>query len=142
MPTAEEMEKLTEDRVNAYNAHDVEKYLSYFADDIVYKSVPLEAVSNGKEELRASLKRGFEQVPDARIEVTSYFTSGNRECMEYLLTGTHPGTAVRFSVRAVLITELTGDKTRRVSVYYDSAEMTRQLGIHPRALLNMDSNTT
>jgi steroid delta-isomerase-like uncharacterized protein len=135
----EEMEQLIKERVDAYNTHDVEKYLSYFTDDIIYKSLPLDTVSHGKEELRASLKQSFENVPDARIEVTSYFASRDRECMEYTLSGTHPGTAIGFSVRAVLVTELAGNKTRRVSVYYDSAEMKRQLGIHPRTLLNINS---
>jgi steroid delta-isomerase-like uncharacterized protein len=140
MPSPAEMEKLTKERVDAYNAHDVERYLSYFTDDVVYNSLPLGTISNGKEELRASLHRNFEKIPDARIEVASYFSADDRECMEYTLSGTHPGTITRFLVRAVLVTELSGDKTRRLSVYYDSAEMTRQLGIHPRTLLEIKSD--
>jgi steroid delta-isomerase-like uncharacterized protein len=140
MPTLAQMEKLTNERVDAYNAHDVDRYLSHFADDVVYESLPLGTVSNGKEDLRASLQRDFERVPDAMIEVTSYFSAGGRECMEYTLSGTHSETTTRFMVRAVLVTELSEEKIRRISVYYDSAEMTRQLGIHPRTLLEIKSD--
>ena len=137
---AMDMEAWVREEAAAWSSHDVEKTLSSFTDDVVYEDLAIGKVFRGKEELRAFVKMCFTMFPDLRSEVTSFFFSGNRVCIEYVWSGTHlgdssgmPATGKPFSVRCASIREMTGDKASRASDYYDLGTMMRQLGVQPPA---------
>jgi steroid delta-isomerase-like uncharacterized protein len=124
----------------AWSSHDIEKTLSLFADDCVYEDLALGRVFRGREELRAFLKMCFTMFPDLKAEVTSFFFSGNRVCIEYIWSGTNlgdtptmPATGKSFSVRCASIREMTGGVATRATDYYDLGTMMRQLGVQPSA---------
>ena len=132
-------DKQTKDLYAAFNAHDLDGYLSFHAEDIFFEQVIADgAMGHGKKELRAFVNGFFVALPDFKCEVTSLIANGNRQCEECVMTGTHRGnyqgiesTGKSFSVRGVLIRELKEGKTSRFSIYFDPTSLMRQLGILP-----------
>jgi steroid delta-isomerase-like uncharacterized protein len=135
-----DLEKQIRDIYTAINARDVERFLSFHTDDVIIENVATGLVTRGKgEEARVTLNCVFAAIPDYRMELTSYFASGNRLCEEYVVSGTHtgdhmgiPATGKSFSCRGVLVRELREGKTCRACTYYDSATLLRQLGVLPQ----------
>ena len=120
----------------AISKHDIEKVLSFFANDIFYEEVHVGGeVAHGKEELRTRFQNLFASFPDIRVEITSYFNSRDRECVEWTSSGTHkvgitglPATGKRFSFREVIVTELREGKISRFSLYTDMMTIMQQVG--------------
>ena len=88
---AQNPETVWQSIVDAMNAHDVDKYLSYIADDIVFDSVPMPPPLNSKKEVGALVGSIFQAFPDFHITLDSVLTSGNVVVSEYIITGTHQG---------------------------------------------------
>jgi steroid delta-isomerase-like uncharacterized protein len=124
----------------AWTSHDVEKILSFYADDCVFQDFAIGRILNGKKALRAYLEESFTNLPDFRIEAKSSFASGDRVCIEWIMSGTRgslPGMAIinkKYFVPGVAVIELAQGKARREADYWDSASMMRQLGLLPEAM--------
>ncbi len=95
---------------------------------------------HGKEQLRAGLEALFSAVPDFKMDLISFFASGDRLCEEWLASGTPAGnlpglsiqpTGKSFVIRGVTIKDLRDGKICRVYNYMDTASILRQLGILP-----------
>ncbi len=132
-----DLEEQTKDIYAALNAHDLGRFLSFYTDDVTSENVATGVVIRGKEDLRANFELVFSEIPDVRMELTACFTSGNCQCEEYVLSGTHKGSGELmgipapgkpFSVRGILVRELREGKTCRVTRYIDSSALMRQLG--------------
>ena len=135
---ATDFEKHTNDIYAAFNAHDLKKFGSLHTDDVIVENVATGVVSRARQEGLANIKLMIDAIPDLKLELTSSFTSGNRQCEEYLMRGTHkgdlqgiPATGKSLSVRGVLVRELREGKTCRVTQYTDYATIMRQLGVLP-----------
>lgn len=134
-----DLEKQMSEIIAAFNAHDAERYFSFSTDDVLIENVAMGMIIHGKEEARANIKNIFATIPDAKIEITSFFATGNHQCAEYIFSGTPTGalpmgipvTGKSFSVRGVAIAELREGKACRITQYSDSATVMRQLGIFP-----------
>ncbi len=121
---------------SAFNSHDLERFLSLHTEDIFYEQVAADgAVAQGMEEYRAFTKNSFTALPDLKCELISFFSTGNRQCEEVVMTGTQTGdyfgiapTGKPFSFRGVLVRELREGKTSRLSIYWDNVSVLRQLG--------------
>ena len=137
---ATDVERMFEDYLAAWNAHDVEKIASFFTDDCVYEDVARGAVNRGKEELKAFVSAFFAAVPDVQFEVKSGFGAGDWAGSEWIMTGTRtgampgiPATGKSFSIRGASITELQEGKIRRNTDYWNLASLLQQLGVMPEA---------
>ena len=135
---ATDLEKQTKEIYAAFNAQDFQKFLSFHTDDVITVSVADGSVIHGKEELRAFVNSYFVGFKDFKMELTSSFTSGNRQCEEWVISGTHTGvfqglaaTGKHISVHGILVREMKKGKTSHVSNYFDSATLMRQLGLLP-----------
>ena len=133
---ATDMENRMRELARAISEHDIERVLSFFADDIFYEEVNVGGeVAHGKEELRTRFQNLFTACPDIRVEITSYLNSGDRECVEWTSSGTHkgdmpglPATGKRFSFREVIVTELREGQISRFSLYTDMMTIMQQVG--------------
>jgi steroid delta-isomerase-like uncharacterized protein len=130
------LKKVTKDTYSAISKHDMEKFLSLHTDDAVLENVPDGTVIKGKEALRAAINGYFTGFSDFKMEMTSCVASGNRQCEEWITTGTHDGTyqgipasGNKISFRGILVREFKRGKTSRVINYFDAATMMRQLGL-------------
>ncbi len=86
--------------LEAFNRHDLDGIMSYFADDCELEmprgSQPWGTRYTGKAEVRAGLSTRFEGLPDAHWGEDRHWVSGNFGVSEWTLTGTTPdGRALR-----------------------------------------------
>ena len=86
--------------VNAFNAHDLDAIMEYFADDCSLDMPrgpkPWGARVSGKSAVRGALATRFEGLPDVHYAEDRHWVAGNLGVSEWLLTGTTPeGRAVR-----------------------------------------------
>jgi steroid delta-isomerase-like uncharacterized protein len=116
--------------------HDIDKMLSYFADDCVYENIPRGQTYRGKDAVKAWAKASFDAIPDFKLEVTSVFASGDWLACEWVMTGTQsgvtpdlPGTGKSFNVRGSSVVQLKDGKIWRNTDYWDMLTFVRQIGL-------------
>jgi len=77
---------------NAFNAHDVDRILSYMTDDCVFEASAGPDVDGEKFVGKEAVKKAFEDVfktyPDAHWGNVRHFISGERAVSEWTFTGT------------------------------------------------------
>ena len=90
----------TEQWINAWNSHDLDKILSHYTDDFIMES-PLAlnrlpqtgGVVKGKEAVRAYWKMGLELIPNLRFELREVLVGVNSITMYYINHATGKNTA-------------------------------------------------
>jgi len=110
---------MTDERLDefmeAWNAHDVQRIVSFFADDCVFHaSVGPELMGVtyvGRDEVRRGIAAFFERYPDGRFEDATAFVAGDRGASEWTFTVTGPGGEV-IATRGCDLFEFDGDLIR------------------------------
>jgi ketosteroid isomerase-like protein len=78
--------------LDAFNRHDLDAIMSFFADDCVFDSPrgadPWGRRFVGKAEVREGLGARFKGIPDVHYGDDSHFVCGDRGVSEWTLTGT------------------------------------------------------
>ena len=78
--------------VDAFNAHDIDRVMSFFADDCVLQMPrgpnPHGLRAEGFEDVKATLNTRFEGIPDVHYGEDSHYIDGNVGISKWLLTGT------------------------------------------------------
>jgi ketosteroid isomerase-like protein len=78
--------------LEAFNRHDLNAIMSYFADDCVFESPrgshPWGRRFVGKDEVRQGLAARFEGIPDVHYGNDDHFVAGNRGVSEWTISGT------------------------------------------------------
>ena len=78
----------------AFNAHDLDAVMAYFADDCVLEMPrgpePWGARSEGKKAVREALAGRFRGLPDVHYGDASHFVDGDTGISKWTLTGTTP----------------------------------------------------
>ena len=78
--------------VDAFNAHDLDRVMGFFADDCSLDmprgKSPWGARYVGKEEVRKGLRSRFEALPDVHYGDARHWATEDRGVSEWLLTGT------------------------------------------------------
>ena len=89
----------------------------------------------GREAILARKGAGFAAMPDLTITPTNRIVLGNQLTVEWVASGTHlhdypglPATGRSFSIPGVTVVVRRDGKIVRESLYYDMAEVQRQLG--------------
>jgi steroid delta-isomerase-like uncharacterized protein len=137
--TADDQKRAIEAWATYWTAHDMDRLLPLFTEDLVYEDVAMGAVNHGAGELRAFGEGFFSGFPDVTFELTSACADGNRGGAEWIMRGTHKGdlpgmptTGRHVEVRGASAFEFRGDRIRRCSDYWDMATLLKQLGFMPR----------
>ena len=138
MMVVEDQKRALEQWGEYWSAHDMERLLSLFTDDVVYEDVTMGVVNRGRAQLRAFAEGFFGGFPDVTFEVRSSFADGSSGGVEWVMRGTHkgdlpgmPATGRRIEVRGASIFEFTGGTIRRCSDYWDMTTFLKQLGLMP-----------
>jgi len=89
----------------------------------------------GRQAIMARKSAGLAAIPDVHISVTNRIVHGDALTVEWVATGTHlhdypglPATGRSFSIPGVTVVVRREGKIVRESLYYDMAEVQRQLG--------------
>jgi ketosteroid isomerase-like protein len=104
----------------AWNTHDAQRVLAYFADQCSYHaSFGPELLGRsfvGRAEVLAGVGRFFERYPDGRFEDTQVFVAGDRGAAEWTFVATEPdGKELR--VRGADLFEFDGDLIRTKNAF-------------------------
>jgi ketosteroid isomerase-like protein len=107
--------------LDAFNAHDIQQVMSFFADDCVLEMPrgrePWGTRLVGREQVRAGLLSRFAGIPDVHYGEDRHWVAGRRGCSEWLLTGTYAD-GTRIMVRGCDLFEFEGDKIVRKDSYW------------------------
>ena len=75
-----------------WNAHDVDRLMTFMADDCVFETTAGKAVCGtryeGRERVREAFARVFKMFPDARFDDARHFVAGDRGLSEWVFTAT------------------------------------------------------
>ena len=78
--------------LDAFNRHDLDAIMSYFAEDAVFETPrgpdPWGRRFEGKEEVRRGLAARFEGIPDVHYGEDKHFACARRGVSEWTITGT------------------------------------------------------
>jgi steroid delta-isomerase-like uncharacterized protein len=108
--------------LEAFNRHDLDSILEYFADDCVFYmprgSAPRGDLYAGKDEVRAGLAKRFEGIPDVHYGDDRHWVCGDDfGVSEWTLTGTSVS-GQKIEVRGVDLLEFTEGKIARKDSFW------------------------
>jgi ketosteroid isomerase-like protein len=119
--TVETLQRL----LDAFNAHDLDAVMSFFADDCVLEMPrgpePWGRRLQGRDGVREGLASRFAGIPDVHYGEDRHWMSGNRGRSEWLLTGTTVD-GERIAVRGCDLFEFEGGTITRKDSYWKIVE--------------------
>ena len=112
--------------LDAFNAHDLDRIMSYFTDDCVFESPrgsdPWGTRFTGPDEVRDGLGRRFAGIPDVQYGEDEHWVCGEHAVSKWLLTGTTT-TGEKIRVRGCDLFDLAPDgKIQRKDSYWKIVE--------------------
>jgi steroid delta-isomerase-like uncharacterized protein len=128
--------------INQHNAHlikqatgNVQQLHSDYHENAIVEDSMFPHPFIGREAILKRKSAGFTAMPDLQINVTNRVVHGDQLTVEWIATGTHkqdypglPATGRSFSIPGVTVVVRKNGKIVRESLYYDMAEVQRQLG--------------
>ena len=136
--------KLDEEEIAAWNAHDVERALAVFPDDVVWHDVSSPQPFPGKDAIRQYLQGWFSAFPDIKITVTNRVVTEDQVAAEIDFAGTNsgalqlapgapaiPATGKKVNGKGTYFVRFKDGKPVEVHSYPDAAGMMMQLGLMP-----------
>jgi hypothetical protein len=97
-------------QLDAYNAHDLERFVAEYADDVrVFRPPAIEPVLSGKAAFGDHYRRNRFTLPGLHAEVVSRIVAGNRVVDHERIAGLGDGI-----VEAIAVYEIDGDRIRTV----------------------------
>jgi steroid delta-isomerase-like uncharacterized protein len=124
--------------LDAWNAHDGERLMDYFAPDYIGFDVAQAAPVYGTEGVYASFQRYLSAFPDVRFTPDQIVIEGDQVILSWTACGTHngkfmhiPPTGRNVSVKGVSILTFSGSKIVRGQYIWDVAGLLRALGLLP-----------
>jgi hypothetical protein len=111
--------------LDAFNRHDLDAIMYYFADDCVLYmprgASPRGERYTGKDDVRVGLAKRFSGIPDVHYGEDKHWVCGDVGLSEWTLTGTSMA-GERLEVRGVDILEFAGGKIRRKDSFWKIRE--------------------
>lgn len=111
--------------LDAFNRHDLDSIMGYFADDCVFYmprgTNPRGDRFVGKNQVRAGLARRFEGIPDVHYGNDQHWVCGDVGVSEWTLTGTSVS-GQRIEVRGVDLLEFARGKITRKDSFWKIVE--------------------
>jgi steroid delta-isomerase-like uncharacterized protein len=107
--------------LDAFNAHDVDAIMSFFAEDCVLEMPRGPAPGGrrlvGKQQVREGIQSRFDGIPDIRYDDDRHWLSGDRGVSEWTIRGTQrSGEAIE--VRGCDLLEFTDGKISRKDSFW------------------------
>lgn len=132
------MESFVADLFAAWNTHDLERVLAFYAADYEGQDVAQEGTQYGHEGMRQMLVSYFQALPDVRFGVDDVIADGERAAVVWTAQGTHlgslmniPASGRRVTVHGMSAFTRAGGKVRRATYMWDVAGLLRDIGLLP-----------
>ena len=136
--------KLDQEEIAAWNAHDVERAVAIFPDDVKWQDVSSPQPFNGKDAIRQYLQGWFSAFPDIKVTVTNRVITEDYVAAEIDFVGTNngalqmapgapaiPATGRKVNGKGTYFVHFKNGKPVEVRSYPDAAGMLMQLGMMP-----------
>jgi steroid delta-isomerase-like uncharacterized protein len=137
-----DLRHVIEEAIAAFNAHDLDDWVSYYAEGARHYQPDRAEPLSGREEIREDyLKTTWIPFPDFHFEVVRAFGQENWICVEGNLTGTHkeamqgpdgellPATNKTIRVPVCFVARVENRKLVEVHEYNDQLGLLAQLGV-------------
>jgi ketosteroid isomerase-like protein len=125
MPERQRILAALEGLADAFNAHDIDRVMGFFADDCTLDMPrgpdPHGSRHAGKEAVRRGLLTRFQTTPDVHYGEVEHFVDGDRGMSKWLLTGTKLDGA-RITVRGCDFYTFRENKVIRKDSYWKIVE--------------------
>ncbi|MFI5042280.1 MAG: nuclear transport factor 2 family protein [Acidimicrobiales bacterium] len=111
-----EPREIVQAAIDAYHAHDLDRCLGFYADDVVVKDARGTVMVNGAAEVRARYARSMAEHPDLHYDIPNRIALGDWVVDEERVTGRSdlpPGDVVR----AVLVYTFGEGLIREIVIY-------------------------
>ena len=112
--------------LNAFNAHDLDAVMSYFAEDCVYETPrgthPWGSRFVGAAAVREALQSRFAGIPDVHYGDDEHIVAGDTGISKWTLRGTPAATGVRIEVRGCDFFVFRDGKVTRKDSYWKILE--------------------
>ena len=82
---------IAQQQANAYNARDLDAFLSFYAPDVQAFAFPDRLMGEGIDSMRRNYGRLFEQAPQLHVEITNRMHLGNTVIDQEIVRGTSSG---------------------------------------------------
>ncbi|HCK65656.1 MAG TPA: nuclear transport factor 2 family protein [Anaerolineae bacterium] len=117
--------ELLKEFLEAFNRHDLDSIMSYFAEDCVFYmprgAKPRGNSYSGKKEVREGLAKRFEGIPDVHYGNDQHWVGNNFGVSEWTLTGTSIS-GQHIEVRGVDLLEFANGKITRKDSFWKIIE--------------------
>jgi steroid delta-isomerase-like uncharacterized protein len=136
--------KLDEEEIAAWNAHDVERAVAIFPDNVVWQDVTNPQPLHGKDGIRQYLQAWFSAFPDIKITVKNRVATEEYVAAELDFTGTNngalqlapgmpaiPATGRKVNGKGTYFVRFQNGQPVEVRSYPDAVGMMMQLGLMP-----------
>lgn len=135
--------KLDDEEIAAWNAHDVERAVAVFPDEIVWLDTGNPQPLKGKDALRQYLSAWFTAFPNIKITIKNRVATEDQVAAELEFVGTNagslqfgpgpalPATGKTVNGRGTYFVRFKNGKPVEVHSYPDAAGMMMQLGLMP-----------
>ena len=124
---------------DAWNSHDMENILRFYAPDCVSDDVGQASQLHGREGLRSMLELYWKAFPDLRFKITDTVVQDSRLAIAWMAEGTHEGTIMNIpptghqvEVRGMSIVDVQDGMVVRAQYLWDMAGMLRHMGLLPQ----------
>ena len=131
--------------IDAYNAHDLDSFISYYADECDV-TVPGFPPFRGKAAVRECWRLFMESFPDDHLTVINQVVEGASMVGEWTAEATNTGalylpsgqvlppTGRRFINRGIDISTVEADRVKSHRLYWDTTAVLAQLGLLPESV--------
>lgn len=121
----------------AWNSSDPQKMAALFTKDGVYQDNAFQGTMRGTKGVADWVTMTAQTIGDARVDIVDAFRDGDRIAVRWKFSGTetgdftkeYPATGKSFTVPAVTVMDLEGDKIQHLTDTYNLADLLRQSGL-------------
>lgn len=138
------LRRLVEEIVDAFNAHDLDRVVNWYAEDALHFQPNRQEPLRGRDEIREDYRNAtWVPFPDFHFELERAFGHAGWLCVQGILTGTHegpirgpggeilPATGRSIHVPICFVVRIEDGKAVEVYEYNDQLGFLTQLGLPP-----------
>jgi steroid delta-isomerase-like uncharacterized protein len=112
--------KLLQDYVTAWNTHDVDKIVAFYAEDYVYDDTNYGVNKLSRQELIRTVNDTFHWYENQNKKVQDIFGAKSRWCMKWEWSGKDTHFNKTLHSRGITLFQISNGKIRRESCYQDT----------------------
>jgi|PlaIllAssembly_1097288.scaffolds.fasta_scaffold278288_2 steroid delta-isomerase-like uncharacterized protein len=140
MVTEQQMIKILEEFLKAWNSHDANQITQFFSENCLYEEGALGVANHGKQQLKSYLEILFHDFPDFSLVMKDNLCNNERAAYEGTWSGTFtnstmpgmaPATGKKVTIPFGGFVETEKGKISRLSSYWDLVSFLKQAGLMP-----------